>query len=205
MNCLSYLYFLEHSFYWYSVLFLRCTIGIPYYSYGVLFVFHKDVLLVFHTYRTSVLFFYSYYELFVVHKVLIGNCLGYVGFLLVTVGYIKYTQSVLYICLFCIYNYLSTDKSADNHNDNITIQRIEDEHRQLGDELADIRTELQYGQKAVTRAEERVEDLQESNAVSAEKLRESRELIKRSRDIFKDVDRANGLPEAQTGSEGTTK
>lgn len=127
---------------------------------------------------------------------------------------IKYAEKIVAVCiigclavfcLFCIYNYLSTDKSADNHNDNITIQRIEDEHRQLGDELADIRTELQYGQKAVTRAEERVEDLQESNAVSTEKLRESRELIERSRDIFKDVDRANGLPEAQTSSEGTTK
>lgn len=127
---------------------------------------------------------------------------------------IKYAEKIVAVCiigcltifcLFCIYNYLSTNKSADNHNDNITIQRIEDEHRQLGDELADIRTELQYGQKAVTRAEERIGDLQESNAVSSEKLRESRELIKRSRDIFKDVDRANGLPEAQTGSEGTTK
>lgn len=123
---------------------------------------------------------------------------------------IKYAEKIVAVCiigclaifcLFCVYNYLSTD----NHNDNITIQRIEDEHRQLGDELADIRTELQYGQKAVTRAEERVEDLQESNAVSTEKLRESRELIERSRDIFKDVDRANGLPEAQTSSEGTTK
>lgn len=127
---------------------------------------------------------------------------------------IKYAEKIVAVCiigclavfcLFCIYNYLSTDKSADNHNDTITIQRIEDEHRQLGDELADIRTELQYGQKAVTRAEERVGDLQESNAISSEKLRESRELIKRSRDIFKDVDRANGLLEAQTGSEGTTK
>lgn len=127
---------------------------------------------------------------------------------------IKYAEKIVAVCiigclavfcLFCIYNYLSTDKSADNHNDTITIQRIEDEHRQLGDELADIRTELQYGQKAVTRAEERVGDLQESNAVSSEKLRESRELIKRSRDIFKDVDRANELTEAQTGSEGTTK
>lgn len=127
---------------------------------------------------------------------------------------IKYAEKIVAVCiigclaifcLFCIYNYLSTDKAADNHNDNITVQRIEDEHRQLGDELADIRTELQYGQKAVTRAEERVGDLQESNAVSTEKLRESRELIKRSRDIFKDVDRANGLPETQTGSEGTTK
>lgn len=127
---------------------------------------------------------------------------------------IKYAEKIVAVCiigciavfcLFCIYNYLSTDKSADNHNDNITVQRIEDEHRQLGDELADIRTELQYGQKAVTRAEERVGDLQESNAISAEKLRESRELIKRSRDIFKDVDRANGLPEAQIDSEGTTK
>lgn len=127
---------------------------------------------------------------------------------------IKYAEKIVAVCiigclavfcLFCIYNYLSTNKSADNHNDNITVQRIEDEHRQLGDELADIRTELQYGQKAVTRAEERVGDLQESNAVSSEKLRESRELIKRSRDIFKDVDRANGLTEAQTGSEGTTK
>jgi CHASE3 domain sensor protein len=127
---------------------------------------------------------------------------------------IKYAEKIVAVCiigclavfcLFCIYNYLSTDKSADNHNDNITVQRIEDEHRQLGDELADIRTELQYGQKAVTRAEERIGDLQESNAVSTEKLRESRELIKRSRDIFKDVDRANGLPEAQTDSEGTTK
>lgn len=127
---------------------------------------------------------------------------------------IKYAEKIVAVCiigclavfcLFCIYSYLSTDKSADNHNDTITIQRIEDEHRQLGDELADIRTELQYGQKSVTRAEERVGDLQESNAVSSEKLRESRELIKRSRDIFKDVDRANGLPEAQTGSEGTTK
>lgn len=127
---------------------------------------------------------------------------------------IKYAEKIVAVCiigclaifcLFCIYNYLSTDKSADNHNDTITIQRIEDEHRQLGDELADIRTELQYGQKAVTRAEERIGDLQESNAVSTEKLRESRELIKRSRDIFKDVDRANGLTEAQIGSEGTTK
>ena len=127
---------------------------------------------------------------------------------------IKYAEKIVAVCiisclaifcLFCVYNYLSTDKSTNNHNDTVTIQRIEDEHRQLGDELADIRTELQYGQKAVTRAEERVGDLQESNAVSAEKLRESRELIKRSRDIFKDVDRANGLPEAQTGSEGTTK
>lgn len=127
---------------------------------------------------------------------------------------IKYAEKIVAVCiigclaifcLFCIYNYLSTAKSADNHNDTITVQRIEDEHRQLGDELADIRTELQYGQKAVTRAEERIGDLQESNAVSSEKLRESRELIKRSRDIFKDVDRANGLPEAQTGSEGTTK
>jgi CHASE3 domain sensor protein len=127
---------------------------------------------------------------------------------------IKYAEKIVAVCiigflavfcLFCIYSYLSTYKSADNHNDIITIQRIEDEHRQLGDELADIRTELQYGQKAVTRAEERIGDLQESNAVSTEKLRESRELIKRSRDIFKDVDRANGLPEAQTGSEGTTK
>ena len=113
---------------------------------------------------------------------------------------IKYAEKIVAVCiigclavfcLFCIYNYLSTDKSADNHNDTITIQRIEDEHKQLGDE--------------VTRAEERIGDLQESNAVSSEKLRESRELIKRSRDIFKDVDRANGLPEAQTGSEGTTK
>lgn len=127
---------------------------------------------------------------------------------------IKYAEKIVAVCiigclaifcLFCIYNYLSTDKSADNNNDTITIQRIEDEHRQLGDELADIRTELQYGQKAVTRAEERVGDLQESNAISSEKLRKSRELIKRSRDIFKDVDRANGLPEVQTGSEGTTK
>lgn len=127
---------------------------------------------------------------------------------------IKYAEKIVAVCiigclavfcLFCIYNYLSTDKSADNHNDNITVQRIEDEHRQLGDELADIRTELQYGQKAVTRAEERIGDLQESNAVSSEKLRESRELIKRSRDIFKDVDKENGLPETQTGSEGTTK
>lgn len=127
---------------------------------------------------------------------------------------IKYAEKIVAVCiigclaifcLFCIYNYLSTDKSADNHNGNITIQRIEDEHRQLGDELADIRTELQYGQKAVTRAEERIGDLQESNAISSEKLRESRELIKRSRDIFKDVDKANGLPETQTGSEGTTK
>lgn len=127
---------------------------------------------------------------------------------------IKYAEKIVAVCiigclaifcLFCIYNYLSTDKSADNHNDTIPIQRIEDEHRQLGNELADIRTELQYGQKAVTRAEERVGDLQESNAISSEKLRESRELIERSRDIFKDVDRANELPEAQTGREGTTK
>lgn len=108
-------------------------------------------------------------------------------------------------CLFCVYNYLSADKSADNHNDTVTIQRIEEEHRQLGNELADIRTELQYGQEAVNRAEERVGDLQESNAVSTEKLRESRELIKRSRNIFKDVDRENGLLETQIGSEGTTK
>lgn len=127
---------------------------------------------------------------------------------------IKYAEKIVAVCiigclaifcLFCIYNYLSTDKSADNHNDTITIQRIEDEHRQLGDELADIRTELQYGQKAVTRAEERIGDLQESNAVSSEKLRESRALIKRSRDIFKDVDRANGLDETPVESKGTTK
>lgn len=127
---------------------------------------------------------------------------------------IKYAEKIVAVCiigclaifcLFGVYNYLSTDKSADNHNDTITIQRIEDEHRQLGDELADIRTELQYGQEAVDRAEERVGDLQESNAVSTEKLRESRELIERSRNIFKDVERANGLHEAQTGSEGTTK
>lgn len=127
---------------------------------------------------------------------------------------IKYAEKIVAVCiigclaifcLFCVYNYLSADKSADNHNDTVTIQRIEDEHRQLGDELADIRTELQYGQEAVDRAEERVGDLQESNAISTEKLRESRELIERSRNIFKDVERANGLPEAQTGSEGTTK
>lgn len=126
---------------------------------------------------------------------------------------LKYAEKVVAICIvgclilfciFCVYSYLRSD-TRDGNNDNATVQRIEDEHRQLGDELADIRTELQYGQKAVTRAEERVGDLQESNAVSSEKLRESRELIKRSRDIFKDVDRANGLPEAQTGSEGTTK
>ena len=127
---------------------------------------------------------------------------------------IKYAEKIIAVCiisclaifcLFCVYNYLSADKSADNHNDTITVQRIEDDHRQLGDELADIRTELQCGQKAVTRAEERVGDLQESNAVSTEKLRESRELIERSRNIFKDVETANGLPEAQTGSKGTTK
>lgn len=127
---------------------------------------------------------------------------------------IKYAEKIVAVCvvgclaifcLFCVYNYLSTDKSADNHNDTITVQRIEDEHRQLGNELADTRTELQYGQEAVDRAEERVGDLQESTTVSTEKLRESRELIKRSRDIFKDVDRANGLPEAQTDREGTTK
>lgn len=127
---------------------------------------------------------------------------------------IKYAEKIVAVCiigcitvfcLFCIYNYLSADESADNHNDTVTIQRIEDEHRQLGDELADIRTELQYGQEAVNRAEERVGDLQESNAVSAEKLRESRELIERSRNIFKDVDRENGLLETQIGSEGTTK
>lgn len=124
---------------------------------------------------------------------------------------IKYAEKIVAVCiigcltifcLFCVYNYLSR---TDNHNDNITVQRIEDEHRQLGDELADIRTELQYGQEAVGRAEERVGDLQESNVISAEKLGESRELIKRSRDILNDVDRANGLPEAQTSSEGTTK
>lgn len=127
---------------------------------------------------------------------------------------IKYAEKIVAVCIIsclaifclsCVYNYLSTDKSADNHNDTVTIQRIEDEHRQLGDELADIRTELQYGQEAVNRAEERVGDLQESNAVSTEKLRESRELIERSRNIFKDVETANGLPEAQTGSKGTTK
>lgn len=124
---------------------------------------------------------------------------------------IKYAEKIVAVCiigclaifcLFCVYNYLS---DTDNHTDTVTIQRIEDEHRQLGDELADIRTELQYGQEAVNRAEKRIGDLQESNAVSTEKLRESRELIERSRNIFKDVDRANGLPETQIGSEGTTK
>lgn len=127
---------------------------------------------------------------------------------------IKYAEKIVAVCiigflavfcLFCIYSYLSTDKSADNHNDTITIQRIEDGNRWIGDELEDIRAKLQFGQEAVTRAEERIGDLQESNAVSSEKLRESRELIKRSRDIFKDVDRANGLPEAQTTGEGTTE
>lgn len=127
---------------------------------------------------------------------------------------IKYAEKIVAVCiigclaifcLFCIYTYLSTDKSADNHNDTVTIQRIEDEHRQLGDELADIRTELQYGQEAVNRAEERVGDLQESNAVSSERLRESKELIKRSRDIFADIDKANGLDEAPVESKGTTK
>lgn len=94
-------------YYSYSIIFFRCTIGIPYYSYGVLFVFHNipqmyywysvlflwctigipyyssDVLLVFLTYRTSVRFFLL--------NIPIGYCLVYEVFLLITIGDTDYS------------------------------------------------------------------------------------------------------------------
>lgn len=114
------------------------------------------------------------------------------------VGYLTF------FCIFCVYSYLRSGATNGN-NDNATVQSIENNNRQLGNELDDIGTKLQYGQAAVNRAEERVGDLQESNAVSSERLRESQELIKRSRDIFRNIDKANGLDETSVESKGTTK
>lgn len=108
------------------------------------------------------------------------------------------------LCLFgCVFSYLCS--TGDRHYDNTTVQRIEDGNRRIGDELEDIRAKLQFGQEAVTRAEERVGDLQESNVISSERHKESRKLIERSRELFEDIDRANGLDETQTTGEGTTE
>ncbi|MFG6272280.1 hypothetical protein ACG98G_01455 [Megasphaera hexanoica] len=125
---------------------------------------------------------------------------------------------LLSVCFLLCRHYRAVEQSTGSDVDT-TIQQIEtnnDRARATIIQSTELnqsaQAELINGQTDVSRATESVDILQQSSDKRSELIESaeseiagSQQLIREEREIFENIDRANGLPETPVESKGTTK
>lgn len=110
---------------------------------------------------------------------------------------------LLFLSVFC-YIWFGTGRQ-DGDIDRDTVQQLETELVQTGNELNSARTELHRGQETVVRIENGTSNLERTNEENGQIIRDSRRIIEESQRTFREIDEANGLIETQASGEGKTK